>query len=141
LSPRCSVLHRLLHSGREGADPTKLALPPHERRRHSDAAGQGRDRRRYRHDAGEQPAPLLRVIPIEHMHLGTVFDDEGNPLSVHVKTFNPQVNPDKHAGLRTAGLVGSSIDCYDFFLYGTAVALVFPQVFFPDTSGVTGTLL
>ena len=49
--------------------------------------------------------------------------------------------PAKHAGLRAAGLVGSSIEWYDFFLYGTAAALVFPQVFFPDSSGVTGTLL
>ena len=62
-------------------------------------------------------------------------------MSVHAQTINPQVKPDKHAGLRTAGLVGSSIEWYDFFLYGTAAALVFPQVFFPDTSGVTGTLL
>ncbi|TDV56285.1 MFS transporter [Actinophytocola oryzae] len=43
--------------------------------------------------------------------------------------------------LLAAGLVGSSIEWYDFFLYGTAAALVFPKVFFPNSSALTGTLL
>ncbi|WP_244194455.1 MFS transporter [Amycolatopsis echigonensis] len=43
--------------------------------------------------------------------------------------------------LMAAGLIGSSIEWYDFFLYGTAAALVFPKVFFPHSSALTGTLL
>lgn len=46
-----------------------------------------------------------------------------------------------HRKLLAAGLIDSSIEWYDFFLYGTAAALVFPHVFFPDSSPLMGTLL
>src|SRR6201996_7824222 len=39
-----------------------------------------------------------------------------------------------------ASVVGTSIEWYDFFLYGTAAAIVFPSVFFPKSSAYAGTL-
>jgi MFS family permease len=39
-----------------------------------------------------------------------------------------------------ASVVGTSIEWYDFFLYGTAAAIVFPAVFFPKSSSYAGTL-
>src|SRR5918998_5568629 len=46
-----------------------------------------------------------------------------------------------HRKLLAAGLIGSSIEGYDFFIDGTAAALVFPHVFFPEASPLAGTLL
>jgi metabolite-proton symporter len=39
-----------------------------------------------------------------------------------------------------ASFVGTAIEWYDYFLYGTAAALVFNQLFFPDFAPLTGTL-
>src|SRR5580693_457988 len=40
-----------------------------------------------------------------------------------------------------ASAVGTSIEWYDFFLYGVAAALVFPQKYFPQSDPFVGTLL
>lgn len=44
----------------------------------------------------------------------------------------------RRAGI--AGLVGTTIEWYDFYIYGLAAALIFPHEFFPNSSPLAGTL-
>ncbi len=39
-----------------------------------------------------------------------------------------------------AATVGTTIEWYDFFIYGTAAGLVFPKLYFPNEDPLTGTL-
>ncbi|WP_067134961.1 MFS transporter [Microtetraspora malaysiensis] len=43
-------------------------------------------------------------------------------------------------GIFAASFVGTSIEWYDYYIFGTAAALVFGSLFFPEFSSVAGTL-
>src|SRR5262245_7645960 len=52
-------------------------------------------------------------------------------------------SPSNNSSIRrvaVASFVGTTIEWYDFFLYGTASALVFGKLFFPNFDPLTGTL-
>lgn len=49
--------------------------------------------------------------------------------------------PGKLKRIVAASLIGTTIEWYDFFLYGSAAALVFNKLFFPDSDPLVGTLL
>lgn len=46
----------------------------------------------------------------------------------------------EHRKVLTAAAVGSALEWYDFFIYGTAAALVFGELFFPKLDPTVGTL-
>jgi len=66
-------------------------------------------------------------------------------LDPHAPTVSTEVEgtAEKRRQIRGAALastVGTTIEWYDFFLYNTAAALVFPALFFPESSTYAGRL-
>ena len=53
----------------------------------------------------------------------------------------PSQEHQKIVKVALASLIGTSIEWYDYFLYGTAAALVFNKLFFPNFDPLVGTIL
>ncbi|GAA3744123.1 MFS transporter [Salinactinospora qingdaonensis] len=53
----------------------------------------------------------------------------------------PKAQRGSFAKVVASSLIGTTVEWYDFFLYGSAAALVFGAVFFPDSDPLTGILL
>jgi metabolite-proton symporter len=53
---------------------------------------------------------------------------------------SPATTPDELRRVVLASFIGTTIEWYDFFLYGTAAALVFNRLFFPTLDPLAGTL-
>jgi metabolite-proton symporter len=58
-----------------------------------------------------------------------------------IAATSAHAEPNSHVKVATASLIGTAIEWYDFFLYGTAAALIFNKLFFPTFDPMIGTLL
>jgi MFS family permease len=58
----------------------------------------------------------------------------------HARSDIQRAQPTSMKRVALASYVGSAIEYYDFYIYGTAAALVFPKVFFPHLGTSMGTV-
>jgi hypothetical protein len=57
-------------------------------------------------------------------------------------TYGAVSTPDHNTQLRKAVItatIGTAIEWYDFFIYGTAAGLIFGKLYFPNEDPLTGT--
>src|SRR5690349_16565147 len=103
-------------------------------------------RERY-HTRGFRPASMTKhsfsVAPVDtlgdHDHAAATRDSGGNRMTTTEPS--PDVMRTQRRRAIVASTVGTTVEWYDFFLYGTAAALIFPKLFFPSTDSSAGILL
>src|ERR1700739_3918376 len=90
----------------------------------------------------EPPAVLLAAPPLKKVSIDGAVDREELLQFQQQAIARPAVVAKPHISkVALASLVGTSIEWYDYFLYGTAAALVFNKLFFPKFDPVVGTIL
>ncbi|WP_323745621.1 MFS transporter [Arthrobacter gandavensis] len=62
-------------------------------------------------------------------------------MSISSTTVNPAQRSRMARRVAGASFVGTALESYDFYVFGTAAALILNRVFFPDVDPLTGTLL
>ena len=84
------------------------------------------------------------TIVIEGVNLEHPVEAREGVLAMVTTTYAPLPAAEHSAQLRRAVIastVGTAIEWYDFFLYGTAAGLIFGKLYFPNQDLLAGTLL
>src|SRR5688572_2700439 len=87
--------------------------------------------------AADRSGGVLRIV----LAGARVHDDDKGCGRAHTLAglMKDTIGTEQDSGRRSlrtvvaASLVGTAIEWYDFFLYGTAAAIVFPALFFPQS--------
>jgi MFS family permease len=74
--------------------------------------------------------------------VATGISGSGDPAAARLQSQDTdRLTRSQRTRAAVASTIGTTIEWYDFFLYGTAAALVFPDVFFSGQSALNGVLL
>ena len=72
---------------------------------------------------------------------GTASTSSGPSTVAKAPPSAPETSPTELRRVVLGSIVGTALEWYDFFIYGTAAALVFGGLFFPDSAPAVGSLL
>ncbi len=65
---------------------------------------------------------------------------DNHTITLDQTDSQPQAGGNSPRRVLFASLIGTTIEFFDFYIYGTAAVLVFPQLFFPGDNAATATL-
>jgi len=65
---------------------------------------------------------------------------DNHTITLDPTDSQPQAGGNSPRRVLFASLIGTTIEFFDFYIYGTAAVLVFPQLFFPGDNAATATL-
>lgn len=83
------------------------------------------------------PRKLSRRRPVPETELSMTTRIPEPALSEAARPSDPR----KMRKIAVASVIGTTVEWYDLFVFGTASALVFDKIFFPQLDGTVGTIL
>src|SRR5213080_1853704 len=133
-------------SGRYGLPPARITDVRRERQSTTWGSGWAGDRAFLRHGGAPLRQSLSPRLPSRHPCAMIFVTRVPSPIAGGIMAAPVAPRDSDLEGrseifkVAAASLIGTSIEWYDFFLYGTAAALVFNKLFFPTFAPLAGTM-